>query len=192
MRLRLPIPALLLALASASAVSAQSPAQNRPPAQPASSNESSSSLLTQVNSCDVACQDQVARAVRQGAVNVSTKQPAPNVAEKSKKDQAWQALLVEAIAVQAQSCEGRAKKNQDASANKEIALRTSGIASRANAHIKKVSDPYLAQFMRMQLNRVWNANCPSSVEHIPSRHDPEDAEAQKDESATNDPPDDNR
>jgi hypothetical protein len=191
MRLRLPIPALLLTLATASAVSGQSPAQNRPPAQPASTRESSSSFLAQVNSCDAACQDQVARAVKQ-AVNVSAKQSAPNVAEKSRQDHAWQTLLVEAIAVQAQSCEGRAGKNQDANAAKEIARRTSDIAKRANAHIKKALDPYLAQFMKLQLNRVWNANCPSSVERIPSRHDPEDSDAQKDETATNDPPDDNR
>lgn len=147
--------------------------------------------MNQVNTCETACQDQIARRVRQ-AVNVSTKQPASSVAEKSKQDQPWQALLSEAIATQARSCDLRAKKNPDANVNKEITRRTADIAARANAHIKTVSDPYLAEFMRLQLNRVWNANCPSSVAHIPSRHDPEDTDAQKEESATNDPPDDNR
>jgi hypothetical protein len=190
MRLRLPIPALLLAIAGASAVPAQSAAQNRPQPQPASAPESTGDFLNQVNSCDRACQDQIARAVRQ--LEVSTKQPASNVAEKSRQDQPWQALLSEAIAMQSRSCDLRAKKNQNASANKEIARRTSDIAARAAARIKTVSDPYLAEFMRLQLNRVWNANCPSNVAHIPSRHDPEDTDAQKDESATSDPPDDNR
>jgi hypothetical protein len=190
MRLRFPIPALLLALAGASAVPAQSSAQNRPQSQPASAPESSSDLLNQVNACDGACQDQIARTVRQ--VKVSAKQPFAKLAEKSRQDQPWQALLSESIAMQFRSCDLRAKKNLDANANKEIARRASDIAARANAHIKTVSDPYLAEFMKLQLSRVWNANCPSSVAHIPSRHDPEDTDAQKDESATNDPPDDNR
>ena len=191
MRLRLPIPALLLALAGPSAVPAQTPAQNQQQSPQHSARESSNEFLNQVNSCDSACQDQIARRVHQ-AVKVSTKQPVANVEEKSKQDQAWQALLSEAIAMQSRSCDLRAKKNPDDNANKEIASRTSDIAARANAHIKTVSDPYLAEFMKLQLNRVWNANCPNSVAHIPSRHDPEDADAQKDESATNDPPDDNR
>jgi hypothetical protein len=191
MRLRFQIPVLVLAIASAGALPAQSPARNQPQAQPASARASSGDLLNQVNSCDSACQDQIARAVRQ-AVNVSTKQAVSNVAEKSRQDQPWQALLSEAITMQSRSCDLRAKKNQEASANKEIARRTADIAARANAHIKAVSDPYLAEFMKLQLSRIWNANCPSSVAHIPSRHDPEDTDAQKDESATNDPPDDNR
>jgi hypothetical protein len=181
---------LLLALAVPSAVCSQSPAQKQPQSQPASARESNNEFLNQVNSCDSACKDQIARRVRQ--VKVSTRQPAGNVAEKSSQDQPWQALLSEAIAMQSRSCDLRTKKNQDANVSKEIAGRTSDIAARANAHITKVSDPYLAEFMRLQLNRVWNANCPSSVAHIPSRHDPEDADAQRDESATNDPPDDNR
>ena len=190
MRLRPSIPALFLALAGASAVVAQSPAQNQLQSQPASARESRNDFLNQVNSCDSACQDQITRRIRQ--VKVSTKQPAGNVAEKSRQDQPWQALLSEAVAMQSRSCDLRAKKNQDANVSKEIARRTSDIAAGANEHIKTVSDPYLAEFMRMQLNRVWNSNCPSSVAHIPSRHDPEDADAQKDESATNDSPDDNR
>lgn len=190
MRLRFPIPVLVFAIACASAVGAQSPAQNRPESRQPSARESSSDLLNQVNSCDSACQDQIARKVKQ--VNVSTKQAASNVVEKSKQDRPWQALLSEAIVMQSRSCDSHAKKNQDASANKEIVHRTSDIAARASTHIKSVPDPYLAEFMRLQLNRVWNANCPSSVAHIPSRHDPEDADSQKDESATNDPPDDNR
>ena len=190
MRLRFPIPALLLALAGASAVPAQSQTQIPRQSQPAPTRESGGDFLNHVNSCDTACPDQITRTVRQ--VKVSTKQPTGNVAEKSRQDQPWQALLSEAVAMQSRSCELRSKKNQDASADKEIVRRTSEIAARANAHIKTVSDPYLAEFMKMQLNRVWNANCPSSVAHIPSRHDPEDTEAQKDESATNDPPDDNR
>lgn len=183
MRLRLQILALLLASASVSLVAAQS-ATNRPA-------NAASDLLSQVNYCDTACQGQIARAVRQ-PVNVSAKQSSANVVEKSKQDQPWQALLAEAIAVQSKSCETRAKKNQDANANKENARRMNDIATRANAHIKTISDPYLAEFMKLQLSRVWNANCPSSLAHVPSRRDPEDTDAQKDESATNDPADDNR
>ena len=186
MRLRFPIPALLLAIAGASAVPAQSTAQNRTPAKTAGSD-----LLSLVNSCDGACQDQLARAVQQ-PVTISTKRSASNVVEKSKQDQAWQALLSEAIAVQAQSCDSRSKRNQDAGINKQIARRTSDIAARASDHIKTVSDRYLAEFMKLQMNRIWNADYPSSVAHIPSRHDPEDADEQKDESAASDPPDDNR
>ncbi len=66
------------------------------------------------------------------------------------------------------------------------------ISARANAHIKTIADSYLAEFMRIQMNRVWNTPCPNYVAHIPSRRDPEDTDAQKDESATNDSPDDNR
>jgi|GEM_PF-6702669 hypothetical protein len=183
MRLRLQILALLLALASVSAVSAQS-AANKPA-------NVASDFLNQVNSCDSACQDQITRAVRQ-PVNVSTKKTAQNVVGKSKQDQQWQALLTEAIVVQSKSCEARAKKNQDANANEEIARRLNDVSSRAKTHIKTISEPYLAEFMKLQMNRVWSANCPSNVAHIPSRHDSEDTDAQKDEAATNDPPDDNR
>lgn len=151
-------------------------------------------LLEQVNSCDSACSDQLA-----GAVNphpaARRKQSPSNIVEKSKQDQHWQALLAEAIATQSQSCKYRSANVRDtktAKGEKEITRRIDGLSALANAHIKTVADSYLAKFMRMQINRIWNAPCPSYVAHIPSRRDPEDAEAQKDESATNDAPDDNR
>jgi hypothetical protein len=192
MRLRIQIPAVLLAAASAGAVVAQSA---RPQSQhSAAAHETSRDLLNQINSCDTACADQLARAVNPQAA-ARQKQSLSYVVEKSKQDQFWQALLAEAIAVQSQSCESNSGKGQEANASKdekETKRRLADVAARAAAHINTISDAYVEEFMRLQLNRIWNAPCTNPVAHIPSRRDPEDIDAQKDESATNDPPDDNR
>jgi len=183
--MRSPFPTLVFLLAPASAA-----AQSQKPATP---QEAGHDFLRQVNSCDSACIDQVVQAVNPHP-NAHQKQSLPNVVEKSKHDQSWQALLVEVIAVQSQSCESNSRKVQEANTNKdekEKARRLADISVRANAHIKTIADPYVAEFMRLQINRVWSAPCPISIAHLPSRRDPEDADAQNDESATNDPPDDN-
>ena len=179
MRTPLHIRVLILTLVGISSVSVL--ASNKP--------NSGSELLNQVNSCDSACTDQIIQTVNQRS-NSSARLSAATVVEKSKQDQHWQNLLLEAISIQTQTCDAQAKKTEGKKPAKDN--RLSEFAERANVHIKITSDPYLAAFMRLQLNRVWNAPCPSYVAHLPSRRDPEDTEAQKEESATNDPPDDDR
>ena len=188
MRARLPITAILLALAGAGAIAAQSPQP------PPTARKAGTDFLDQINSCDAACAREITRAVNPHP-NAQQEQPLPKVVEKSKKDLYWQALLAQAIAVQSQSCESGSGKAQPANAAKEEkdrAQRLADLSARANTHIKSIADPYLAEFMRLQISRIWSAPCPNFVARIPSRRDPEDTEAQKDESATNDPPDDNR
>ncbi|HWZ96475.1 MAG TPA: hypothetical protein VN025_01810 [Candidatus Dormibacteraeota bacterium] len=155
-------------------------------------------LLEQVNSCDRNCFDQISRAVGSNySLDSRWKQSLLNAVDKSKEDLPWQGLLGEAIAIQAQSCELQMKKKQDmerfADPNnvthkellvdreyeprfREMTRRLNEVAVRANKHIAVVTDPYLAEFMRLQLNRVVNATCRIYVSRVPSRRDPEDAD----------------
>jgi hypothetical protein len=50
------------------------------------------------------------------------------------------------------------------------------VAARANVRIRQITDPFLAEFMRVQLSRVVNANCQVFVTELPQRRDPEDPE----------------
>ena len=157
-------------------------------------------LLDEVNTCDRTCFDQVARTLGGSySLDVHWKQALLNAVDKSKEDLSWQALLGEMIAVQAQSCELQMKKKQDMDrfadprtvTHKELLVdreyepkfremtrRINEVSSRANAHIRQVTDPYLASFMRVQLSRVVNATCNIYVteEPDPPQQDPEYAD----------------
>ena len=166
-------------------------------------------LLDEVNTCDRNCFDQVARTLGGSySLDVHWKQALLNAVDKAKEDLPWQALLGEMISVQAQSCELQMKKKQDIDrladprtvTHKELLVdreyepkfremtrRTNEVSARANAHIREISDPYLASFMRVQLGRVVNATCSIYVVEEPEQpqSDPEYAENPDSE----DPPD---
>jgi hypothetical protein len=153
-------------------------------------------LLDQVNTCDRNCFDQVARGVGSNfSLDYRWKQSLLNAVEKSKEDLPWQGLLGEVIAIQAQSCELQVRKRQDlqrfADPNnvthkellvdreyepkfREMSRRINEVAGRANKRVSLVTDPYLAEFMRLQLRRVMNATCQIYVTQTPSRRDSED------------------
>jgi hypothetical protein len=154
-------------------------------------------LLEQVNSCDRACFDQVSRALGTYSFDARAKQSLLNAVDKSKEDLPWQGLLGEAIAIQAQSCELQMKKKQDLDrfadprtvTHKELMVdreyepkfremtrRLNDASARANARIDQITDPFQAQFMRVQLSRVVNATCHIYVTETPQRRDPEDAD----------------
>lgn len=161
-------------------------------------------LLDQVNTCDRNCFDQIARAVGSNvSLDYRWKQYLLNAVEKSKEDLPWQGLLGEVIAVQAQSCELQLKKRQDLQrfadpnnvTHKELIVdreyepkfrvmtgRIKEVSVRANKHISGVTDPYLAEFMRLQLRRVVNATCQIYVTESPSRRDSEDPSPDPDDS----------
>jgi len=152
-------------------------------------------LLDQVNSCDRACFDQVARALGTYSFDTRAKQTLLNAVDKAKEDLPWQGLLGEAIANQYQSCELQMKKKQDFDrfadprtvTHKELMVdreyepkfremtrRLNEVAARANARIRQITDPFVAEFMRVQLSRVLNANCQIFVTELPERRDPDD------------------
>jgi len=152
-------------------------------------------LLDQVNSCDRACFDQVARALGTYSFDTRAKQTLLNAVDKAKEDLPWQGLLGEAIANQYQSCELQMKKKQDFDrfadprtvTHKELMVdreyepkfremtrRLNEVAARANARIRQVTDPFVAEFMRVQLSRVLNANCQIFVTELPERRVPDD------------------
>src|SRR5579859_176902 len=154
-------------------------------------------LLDEVNSCDRNCFDQVARALGTYSFDARAKQSLLNAVDKAKEDLPWQRLLGEAIATQYQSCELQMKKKQDFDrfadprtvTHKELTIdreyepkfremtrRLNDVSARANARIRQITDPFLAEFMRVQLSRVVNANCQIYVEELPQRRDPEDAD----------------
>ncbi len=154
-------------------------------------------LLDQVNSCDRNCFDQVARALGTYSFDARAKQTLLNAVDKSKEDLPWQALLGEAIANQYQSCELQMKKKQDFDRFadprtvtrkelivdreyepkfREMTRRLNEVAARANARIRQITDAFLAEFMRVQLSRVVNANCQIFVTELPERRDSEDPE----------------
>ena len=155
-------------------------------------------LLEQVNSCDRNCFDQVARNLGTYSFDARAKQALLNAVDKSKEDLPWQGLLGEIIAIQAQSCELQMKKRQDldrfANPNtvthkelmvdreyepkfREMTRRINEVSARTNSHIREITDPFQAQFMRVQLSRVVNAQCHIYVTQTPSRRDPEDVDA---------------
>ncbi len=155
-------------------------------------------LLEQVNSCDRNCFDQVARGIGTYSFDSHAKQALLNAVDKSKEDLPWQGLLGEAIQVQFQSCELQVKKKQDFDrfadprtvTHRELSIdreyepkfremtrRLNDVSARANARIRQIADPFLAEFMRVQLSRVVNANCQIYVEELPQRRDSEDPEA---------------
>jgi hypothetical protein len=156
-------------------------------------------LLEQVNSCDRNCFDQIARTLGGSySLSVHWKQSLLNAVDKSKENLPWQQLLGEAIAIQAQSCELQMKKHQDMNrfadprtvTHKELMVdreyepkfremtrRLNEVAVRANTNIRAVTDPYLAEFMRLELNRIVNAQCHIYVSQPQPRRDPEDADA---------------
>jgi len=154
-------------------------------------------LLEQVNSCDRNCFDQVSRALGTYSFDARAKQALLNAVDKSKEDLPWQGLLGEAIAIQAQSCELQMKKKQDLDrfadprtvTHKELMVdreyepkfremtrRLNEVSARANTRIREITDPFQAQFMRVQLSRVVNATCRIYVAETPQRRDPEDAD----------------
>jgi hypothetical protein len=154
-------------------------------------------LLDQVNSCDRTCFDQVARALGTYSFDARAKQTLLNAVDKTKEDLPWQGLLGEAIANQYQSCELQMKKKQDFDRFadprtvtrkelmvdreyepkfREMTRRLNEVAARANVRIRQITDPFLAEFMRVQLSRVVNANCQVFVTELPQRRDPEDPE----------------
>ncbi len=167
-------------------------------------------LLDEVNTCDRNCFDQVARTLGGSyTLDVHWKQAVLNAVDKAKEDQPWQALLGEMISVQAQSCELQMKKKQDMDrfadprtvTHKELLVdreyepkfremtrRTNEVSARANAHIRQISDAYLASFMRVQLGRVVNATCSIYVTEEPEQPQ-SDPEYAADGPDADDPPD---
>src|SRR5882762_1889097 len=155
-------------------------------------------LLDQVNSCDRNCFDQVSRALGTYSFDARAKQTLLNAVDKAKEDLPWQGLLGEAISAQYQSCELQVKKKQDFDrfadprtvTHKELSIdreyepkfremtrRLNDVSARANARIRLITDPFQAEFMRVQLSRVVNANCQIYVEELPQRRDSEDPDA---------------
>lgn len=152
-------------------------------------------LLEQVNSCDRNCFDLVSRALGTYSFDARAKQNLLNAVDKAKEDAPWQGLLGEAIAAQYQSCELQMKKKQDLDrfadprtvTRKELAVDreyepkfrdmtrlVNQVSARASAHIRTVTDPFQAEFMRVQLSRVVNATCQIFVTETPQRRDPPD------------------
>jgi len=60
---------------------------------------------------------------------------------------------------------------------REMTRRLNEVSVRANNHVGQITDPFQAQFMRVQLSRVVNATCRIYVTETPERRDPEDADA---------------
>jgi hypothetical protein len=143
-------------------------------------------LLDQINTCNRDCFDEVYR--RAGITansNVHWKQSLLNAIDKVKEDLPWQSLLREGISIQVQSCELQLQKKQDLlrfsdprtvthselmverqyePKFREMTRRLADMEKRGNDHIaKNVAEPYQAQFMQMQLDRIAHANCQITV-----------------------------
>jgi len=59
---------------------------------------------------------------------------------------------------------------------REMTRRLNEVSGRANTRIREITDPFQAQFMRVQLSRVVNATCRIYVAETPERRDPQDAD----------------
>lgn len=164
-------------------------------------------LLEQVNSCDRNCFDQVSRALGTYSFDARAKQALLNAVDKAKEDLPWQGLLGETIAIQAQSCELQMKKKQDLDrfadprtvTHKELMVdreyepkfremtrRLNEVSARANSRIGQITNPFQAQFMRVQLSRVVNATCRIYVTETAQRRDPDDANPPESDEPTDD------
>jgi hypothetical protein len=143
-------------------------------------------LLDQINTCNRDCFDEVYRRVGITAnSNVHWKQSLLNAIDKVKEDLPWQSLLREGISIQVQSCELQVQKKQDLlrfsdprtvthsellverqyePKFREMTRRLADMERRANGRIaNNVAEPYQAQFMQMQVDRIAHANCQITV-----------------------------